>query len=66
MTTDEGVNSQEPDEPRRRWLFPIGVATLALLAGVLMMKGYVSEGSLIVTALIGAVGAAAASSSRDR
>ncbi|MER6251849.1 hypothetical protein ABT224_10810 [Streptomyces sp. NPDC001584] len=65
MTTDEGVNSQEP-ESRRRWLFPAAVATLALLAGVLMVKGYVSEGSLIVTALIGAVGAAAASSSRDR
>lgn len=42
------------------------IAALTLFAGGLMVMGYVSEGSLIVTALIGAVGANAATSSRGR
>ncbi|MFF3967876.1 hypothetical protein ACFYZI_40770 [Streptomyces griseorubiginosus] len=65
MTTDDRIHCQKPG-PRRRWLFPSAIATLALLAGGLMVKGYVSEGSLIITALIGAVGAAAKSSTRDQ
>ena len=65
MTSNERASLQEASS--RRQLRLLGaVAAAGLLAGGLMVMGYVSEGSLIVTALIGAVGVNAATSYRGQ
>lgn len=68
MTTNDEIGNRRRawNKARKHTVVSIGSA-LTVLAAALMLFGHVSEGSLILTALISAAGAAATgSTSRQR